>query len=236
MGVVKLNPVEEIGKKYGRYTVIEFAGKSKNGIVRVKCLCDCGNQKIVRLCSLKKGEIRSCGCLAKELLVERNKTIKYTTHAKSRTRLYTIWCDMKQRCLNKNSVVFRYYGGRNISICKEWENDFNKFYDWAQKNGYSDNLTIDRIDVNGNYEPSNCRWITIQMQRKNTRNNIFVEIEGETKILKDWCDYYNITYTTVMSRLKLGWNIEKALKTPARKHKEYNYAKSCYDCNKTSLG
>ena len=152
-----MKSVFEIGDKYGRLTIQEYAGKAKNGSTLVKCICDCGTEKIVRLCSLKKGEIKSCGCFAKELLIKRNKTVKYTTHGQSRTRLYTIWCDMKQRCLNKNQKVFKHYGERKISICDEWKNNFNSFYDWAIRNGYADNLTIDRIDVDGNYEPSNCR-------------------------------------------------------------------------------
>lgn len=215
-----MKSVFEIGDKYGRLTIQEYAGKAKNGSTLVKCVCDCGTEKIVRLCSLKKGEIRSCGCLAKELLIKRNKTIKYITHGQSRTRLYTIWCDMKQRCLNKNQQVFKYYGERKISICDEWKNNFNSFYDWAMKNGYTDDLTIDRIDVNGNYEPSNCRWATMQQQRRNTRKNVFVEINDVKKVLIDWCSDYKIKYTTVLSRIYKGWEIVTAITTPSRKYKE----------------
>lgn len=215
-----MKSVLKIGEKYGRLTIKEYAGKAKNGSTLVKCVCDCGTEKIVRLYSLKKGEIKSCGCLARELLIERNKTVKYTTHGQSRTRLYTIWCDMKQRCLNKNREVFKHYGQRNIAICDEWLNDFNSFYDWAMRNGYQDNLTIDRIDVNGNYKPSNCRWITMRQQRRNTRKNVFVEINGVKKVLIDWCSDYKIKYTTVLSRIYSGWEIVKAIITPSRKYKE----------------
>lgn len=215
-----MKSVFEIGDKYGRLTIQEYAGKAKNGSTLVKCVCDCGTEKIVRLCSLKKGEIRSCGCLAKELLIKRNKTIKYITHGQSRTRLYTIWCDMKQRCLNKNQQMFKYYGERKISICDEWKNNFNSFYDWAMENGYADDLTIDRIDVNGNYEPSNCRWATMQQQRRNTRKNVFVEINDVEKVLIDWCSDYKIKYTTVLSRIYKGWEIVTAITTPSRKYKE----------------
>ena len=215
-----MKSVFEIGDKYGRLTIQEYAGKAKNGSTLVKCVCDCGTEKIVRLCSLKKGEIRSCGCLAKELLIKRNKAIKYITHGQSRTRLYTIWCDMKQRCLNKNQQMFKYYGERKISICDEWKNNFNSFYDWAMKNGYADDLTIDRIDVNGNYEPSNCRWATMQQQRRNTRKNVFVEINDVEKVLIDWCSDYKIKYTTVLSRIYKGWEIVTAITTPSRKYKE----------------
>ena len=215
-----MKSVFEIGDKYGRLTIQEYAGKAKNGSTLVKCICDCGTEKIVRLCSLKKGEIKSCGCFAKELLIKRNKTVKYTTHGQSRTRLYTIWCDMKQRCLNKNQKVFKHYGERKISICDEWKNNFNSFYNWAIRNGYADNLTIDRIDVDGNYEPSNCRWATMQQQRRNTRSNVFVEINGVKKVLIDWCGYYKIKYTTVLSRIYSGWEMIKAITTPSRKYRE----------------
>ena len=215
-----MKSVFEVGEKYGRLTIKEYAGKAKNGSTLVKCICDCGAEKTVRLYALKNGTIKSCGCLAKELLIERNKTVKYTTHGQSRTRVYTIWCDMKQRCLNKNQEVFKYYGQRNIAICDEWLNDFNSFYDWAIRNGYNDNLTIDRIDVNGNYKPSNCRWVTMKEQRRNTRKNVFVEINGVKKVLIDWCSYYKIKYTTVLSRIYSGWEIVKAITTPSRKYKE----------------
>lgn len=215
-----MKSVFEIGDKYGRLTIQEYAGKAKNGSTLVKCICDCGTEKIVRLCSLKKGGIKSCGCFAKELLIKRNKDVKYTTHGQSRTRLYTIWCDMKQRCLNKNQKVFKHYGERKISICDEWKNNFNSFYDWAIRNGYADNLTIDRIDVDGNYKPSNCRWATTQQQRRNTRSNVFVEINGVKKVLIDWCDDYKIKYTTVLSRIYSGWEMVKAITTPSRKYRE----------------
>ena len=215
-----MKSVFEIGDKYGRLTIQEYAGKAKNGSTLVKCICDCGTEKIVRLCSLKKGGIKSCGFFAKELLIKRNKDVKYTTHGQSRTRLYTIWCDMKQRCLNKNQKVFKHYGERKISICDEWKNNFNSFYDWAIRNGYADNLTIDRIDVDGNYKPSNCRWATTQQQRRNTRSNVFVEINGVKKVLIDWCGYYKIKYTTVLSRIYSGWEMVKAITTPSRKYRE----------------
>ena len=130
------------------------------------------------------------------------------------TRLYRIWANIKTRCYNSNTSVYKYYGARGIVVCEEWKNDFKKFYDWAMNNGYSDELTIDRIDNNGNYEPSNCRWVSIKTQCVNRRSNHIVTIGNETKTLSQWCDFYEINYQTVQDRLRRGWNCEKALKEP----------------------
>lgn len=211
-------------ERFGKLTVIKRVDNKvyKNGRSTPQwlCQCNCGNKIIVAASNLRKGSTQSCGCLQKELLIKRNKTVKYTTHGQSRTRLYTIWCDMKQRCLNKNQKAFKHYGERRISICDEWKNNFNSFYDWAIRNGYTDNLTIDRIDVDGNYNPSNCRWTTMKQQRRNARSNVFVEINGVKKVLIDWCEYYKIKYTTVLSRIYSGWEMVKAITTPSRKYKE----------------
>lgn len=118
---------------------------------------------------------------------------------------------MNDRCYNKNNKRYKDYGGRGIIICDEWLNDNKRFFNWAKSNGYNDNLTIDRIDVNGNYEPNNCRWITLQQQNRNTRRNIYFTIKGVTKCLKDWCKDFNIPCSTVRYRLKRGLTIEEAL-------------------------
>lgn len=128
------------------------------------------------------------------------------------TRLYKIWGDMKNRCNNPNNTVFKFYGARNIGVCKEWE-QFEPFRDWATNNGYTDELTIDRIDVNGNYEPSNCRWVTMKEQSRNKRNNHFVTYNNETHCLSEWAERYNINYKMLFKRLKSGWSFEKAITT-----------------------
>lgn len=118
---------------------------------------------------------------------------------------------MNERCYNKNNKRYKDYGGRGIKICDEWLKDNTRFFNWALNNGYNDNLTIDRIDVNGNYEPNNCRWTTLQQQNRNTRRNRYFTINGVTKCLKDWCTHYNVPCNTVRYRLKQGLTIEQAL-------------------------
>lgn len=132
------------------------------------------------------------------------------------TRLYRIWNHIKDRCLNPKSDAFKHYGARNISICSEWKQDISIFYKWAIENGYNDNLTIDRIDNNGNYEPSNCRWVDIKTQANNKRNNHLITYNNETHTLAEWGRITNINPITINKRLSIGWSINKALTTPVR--------------------
>lgn len=142
-------------------------------------------------------------------------------HGLRHTRLYRIWLQMKNRCFNINSERYADYGGRRITVCDEWRNDFTTFYNWAMSNGYSDDLTIDRINNNGNYEPSNCRWATVLDQNRNSRSCDFITYRGETHCLKEWCEILNLPYGTMCSRKRYGWSIDKMFERPIRNHKEY---------------
>lgn len=153
-----------VGKQFGRLTVIKYDGSNKNGRALWLCQCDCGNTKTILGSSLLNGSTLSCGCYNKELVKKTN--IK---HNKSYSKLYKVWQGMKTRCYNKNFIYYCNYGGRGITICKEWLNDFEIFYKWAISNGYKEGLTIDRINNDGNYEPNNCRWITRAEQNRNQR-------------------------------------------------------------------
>lgn len=170
------------GQRFGRLTVIERAENNKRGNTMWLCKCDCGNTTIVQGTLLKSHASQSCGCLHQEILrqgressyrAERARASR-TTHGKSNFRLYAVWSSMIQRCYNPKSGRYKHYGARGITVCDEWRNDFSAFYNWAMANGYDENApygqcTLDRIDVNGNYRPENCRWVDMKTQRQNQR-------------------------------------------------------------------
>ena len=196
-----------IGMKFGRLTVTSTLKKNaKNYLV---CSCDCGGTAITLLCRLKSGETKSCGCLRKEKAIDR-----LTKHGMSHTRLSRIWRGIKSRCTNKNHHYYKNYGGRGIKICDEWENDFSAFSEWAFDNGYDDSLTIDRIDVNGDYTPENCRWTSNKIQCNNKRNNHIVTIEGVSHTISEWSDISGIGYGTIKSRVERGWTGRNILIKP----------------------
>lgn len=196
------------GQKFGRALVLKRV-ENKGIRVAYLCKCDCGNEFIALAHHLKGGGTKSCGCLRTELSKTRGKKL-LTKHGKCKTRLYQIWASIKERCFCKTHRAFKDYGERGITICDEWANDFLVFEKWAHANGYSDNLTIDRIDVNGDYCPKNCRWATRQEQQNNRRACRYIEYNGKTKTIADWARYLNIPYGTLYNRIYKGWPIEAA--------------------------
>ena len=156
----------------------------------------------------------SCGCKKKNQITKMN--IENITHGQRNSRLYKIWCGMKYRCNKPNYDEYQHYGGRGIVVCQEWNNNFSIFYSWAVSNGYDENLTIDRIDVNGNYEPDNCRWTTMKIQENNKRNNIVLFFDGKEQTISQWSEDLGINRETIYHRLKSGWTIKDTLTKPVR--------------------
>lgn len=185
------------GQKFGLLTVIGLAETDTRKTYWV-CKCDCGNMKTVRSDSLLCGAIKSCGCI-KRKQDEVNLT-KNHRHKMSGTRIYSEWQGMKGRCYNKGSARYADWGGRGIEVCEQWRNSFESFYTWSMANGYQDNLTIDRIDNNGNYCPENCRWVGQQEQCRNRRSNINITIGNSTRTLMEWCEIFQVDYTNVNAR------------------------------------
>lgn len=194
--------VNIIGKKFGKLLVLEETKERKNGSKIYKCKCDCGNTTYVRRCNLiSKNGTKSCGC----------SHVGHTKQGKRHTRIYSIWLNMKQRCYNPKSTQYKDWGGRGVIMCDDWKNDFMTFYDWAMSNGYKKGLTIDRIDVNGNYEPNNCRWVTPKEQANNRRNTPYITYQGKKQSLKQWSEELNVNYYTMRKRYKKGWKTKEIL-------------------------
>lgn len=197
----------KIGIKYNNWTVLEKAESNKHGNPKWLCMCDCGKIRKLYLSDIKNGHSKSCGCYRREFL--KNQNVK---HGMSHFKIYRVWRSMKSRCYTKTQTMYKYYGARGIKVCDEWldeENGFINFYNWAMQNGYSENLTIDRIDVNGNYEPSNCRWITMKEQANNTRRNVYITYNNETHTLKEWSDLLDLNYKMVFNRYKKGFSLQE---------------------------
>lgn len=161
--------IDLTGNLYGRLTVIGYDSTNRTGKALWRCECNCGNTTVVIGDNLKTGATTSCGCYRKEVEVIASVTHGLTSSNGKKNRLYSIWSDMRKRCNNKNNKEFHNYGGRGIKVSDEWERNYLKFHEWAIDNGYSDDLTLDRIEVNGNYESTNCKWSTWSEQGQNKR-------------------------------------------------------------------
>lgn len=185
-----------VGKRFGRLVVLGESYKNKN--IYCLCRCDCGVEKMIRKQHLVNKKIVSCGCYNREISKQRMRcNVIGKKHGLSRIRVYRIWEAMKQRCYNPKTSKYYLYGGRGIIVCNEWLNSFLAFYDWSVANGYSDNLTIDRINTNGNYEPQNCRWITNEEQQNNRRNNHIIMVNGKKMTLAQASRKLNIPQSTI---------------------------------------
>lgn len=172
------------------------------------CVCDCGNESFVPTGYLVSGNTSSCGCGQKKAAT-RN-CIRRSVHRLTGSRLYNIWCGMKARCYRATSSNYQWYGGRGISICLEWM-DFQTFAAWAIGSGYKDSLSIDRIEVSGNYEPQNCRWSTQLEQASNKQKTRRLSFNGDNLTLNEWSGITGIGTTTLANRVRAGWSPEEIL-------------------------
>lgn len=199
-----------VGTRFGHLVVVGKAQPIKHRSASV-VRCDCGTVKTLVNCALTSWVHTSCGCMVGKNLV---------THGESKSRLFKIWANMIERC-SRNRSRYRNYYGRGIRVCDEWRSDFKAFRDWARTNGYSDSLSIDRIDVNGNYEPSNCRWIPMREQMRNRTTNVRLTAFGQTLTVAEWARKIGINEGTLRTRLsRLHWSPEKALSTTTNKRKK----------------
>lgn len=201
-GCIRCHGIWLVGQKFGRLTVLEDLGTNDKSGRKLRCKCDCGKEVIVSQILLRTGNTQSCGCLHSDSVSLRNKeTACWNGDSKSEyERLYHIWCAMRNRCDSTSNIHYDLYGGRGIKVCPEWY-DWFTFKNWALSHGYSNELTIDRINSNGNYEPNNCRWATYKEQANNVSNNKLITYKGKTQTLSQWCDELNLDYFRTKARL-----------------------------------
>lgn len=201
------------GQRFNKLTALYPTGeKSKNGHNAIwMCLCDCGNLTKANTGQLRCGGKKSCGCAVIEHASNLNRI-----HGGREERLYSVWIDMRRRCSDPKDRNYKNYGGRGISVCDEWATDYSAFREWAVSAGYDELAargvsTLDRIDVNGNYEPVNCRWVNSKTQCNNKRNNVSITYDGKTMTATEWSRYLGFSRNLVWKRLNAGWSVERAL-------------------------
>lgn len=202
MKVKALRIIKDLtGKTFGKLLVIDIEYQC-NGYTYYKCKCECGKTKVIRGTNLVSGKTQSCGCLKVESGKDRR------DHGLSQTPLYYVWSSMKSRCNNINNKRYKNYGARGIKVCHEWNDDFYSFYKWAIENGYKNGVSIDRIDVNDNYAPDNCRWIKLKEQNRNKTNNRIVKYKGKERLLVDLAKQFNISSSYLAYHLEKNEDIE----------------------------
>lgn len=209
----------ESGDKYGFLTLTGkgYLKPTKTGSLRyVECICVCGKIWFSLLTKIKKGGTKSCGCKKGEFLA-----LAKTTHGMSSNKkphpLYRAWHQIQDRCSKPNKTEYINYGFRGIGVCEEWVNSFDLFYKWSIENGWKKGLTLDRINNDGNYEPSNCRWVTHKVQNRNKRTNVLITAFGKIKCMVEWAEdkICQVSYSGLRTRIfKWGWEPEKAISTP----------------------
>lgn len=201
--------IDETGKRYGRLLVLEVALSRKSKAPLYRCKCDCGNETMTDGTKLRNGDKRSCGCLRRETTRELGHR---STHGLRYVSEYRIWSSMKNRCLNENNMNYNSYGGRGVSVCEQWLESFETFLEDMEPRPSLDH-SIDRVDVNGDYTPENCRWATRAEQNNNRRTSRWIEFEGRKQTLADWAREIGVSPQCLSARLK-RWTLKEALTTP----------------------
>ena len=192
-----MNKKDLLNQKFGLLTVVAPA-ESVGGCAMWACRCDCGNEIVCRAHNLLSGNTKSCGCTR-----SKRPCSKYSTqNGLSRSRQYIIWSNMKRRCYCETDKYYEVYGGKGITICDEWKDNFLSFYEWSLKTGFADGLTIDRIDNSKGYSPDNCRWVSIETQANNRTNNHIVSYHGQSDTLVNMCRELNVNPKTIYGRMK----------------------------------
>jgi len=210
-GVLLGHRMDITGHVYGQLTVIEDVGRNKDGRVIWLCLCSCGQKVQVIGKSLRSGNTKSCGCLLREATTKRNTTHGFSTRNGVHP-VYRVWAGIQRRCSNPRSGDYKYYGGRGVSYDPKWKT-FEGFWE-DMGDTWKEGLSIDRIDVNGNYCKENCRWATQKDQTRNKRNNRLLEYKGETRCVSEWCELLGLKRDKIKDRInKLKWPVEKAFET-----------------------
>jgi hypothetical protein len=235
--MAKNNSEEILGTRFGRLVVVGFQKKKPpNRGWSWVCRCDCGNTHIASPNDIRNGKIKSCGCYHRE--ASKKRAQKFENDVYSNKRLYSIYNGIKKRCYSCNEPRYRDYGARGIIMCDIWidkECGFDNFVTWSNANGYDDTKSIDRIDVNGNYEPSNCRWISMKEQNLNKRCTKWVDYNGEHIQLKILCDRYKLKYDAIHNRIyNLGWSVNDAIEIPLLKRNQklfFGKKKDLFDKN-----
>ena len=209
--------VDLTGCRFSRLLVLERDMQYSGHNTAWRCLCDCGTIVSVVGGDLKAGKTKSCGCLKREQSRKRCVLHNSQKDGHSKDRLYQIWADMKTRCLNSRNPFYHCYGGRGIRVCDEWIESYDAFKKWAIKHGYDDSLTIDRINVDGDYTPDNCRFVSQKVQANNRRNNRFLTYNGKTHTISEWSKITGIPYGTLSGRILCGWQEKRAIEEPVKK-------------------
>jgi hypothetical protein len=206
--------IDMTGQRFGRFTVIKYAGRNKQGKALWSCKCDCGVEKIVGGTQLRNGTTKSCGCYNRERSAQQigefSRSIRNYKMGYGTSRLANTWRHMIHRCENVRDKSYPNYGGRGIRVCDEWH-DFFKFQEWALENGYDANLTIDRIDNDKGYNPDNCRWSTKKQQSENRRNVIWIDYHGNRYTATEWARLMGGNKNLILKRLSKGWNLIDAI-------------------------